>query len=126
MLPPKVACPNKVFPQLSTSLNIAYKEELGRHIVATRNIRAGEIVAVEDPEISFLKFDERGSTKFGSVCTNCLMRNVDCLPSPLSNSVCSYIKYTKCKYSMIINSYFVRLMILFHDNFRTYSVLKHV
>ena len=126
MLPPKVSCPNKVFPQLSTSLNIAYKEELGRHIVATRNIRAGEIVAVEDPEISFLKFDERGSMKFGSVCTNCLMRNVDCLPSPISNSVCSYIKNTKCKYSMIINSYFLRLMILFHDTFRTYSVLKHV
>ena len=125
MLPPKVSCPNKVFPQFSTSLSIAYKEELGRHVVATRNIRAGEIVAVEDPEISFLKFDERGSTKFGSVCTNCLMRNVDCLPSPLNNSVCSYIKYTKCKYS-IINSYFLQLMILFYDNFRTYSVLKHV
>ena len=100
MLPPKVSCPNKVFPQLSTSLNIAYKEELGRHIVATRNIRAGETVAVEDPEISFLNFDERGSTKYGSVCTNCLMRNVDCLPSPLNNSVCSYIKDTKCKYGM--------------------------
>ena len=125
MLPPKVSCPNKVFPQLSTSLNIAYKEELGRHVVATRNIRAGEIVAVEDPEISFLKFDERGSTKFGSVCTNCLMRNVDCLPSPINNSVYSYIKNTKCEYS-IINSYFLQLMILFYDNFRTYSVLKHV
>ena len=124
MLPPKVSCPNKVFPQLSTSLNIAYKEELGRHVVATRNIRAGEIVAVEDPEISFLKFDERGSTKFGSVCTNCLMRNVDCLPSPINNSVCSYIKNTKCEY--FFNSYFLQLMILFYDNFRTYSVLKHV
>ena len=87
MLPPKIPCANKVFPDFSISLNLAYKKEVGRHVVATRNIRAGEIVAVEDSAISFLNFDERGSSQFGSICTNCFVRNLDCLPSPLTNSV---------------------------------------
>ena len=91
MLPPKISCPNKVFPEFSVNANLAFKEEVGRHVVATRNIRAGEIVAVEDPEISFLNFDERGSTTFGSACTHCFMRNLDCLPSPLSNAVSKII-----------------------------------
>ena len=87
MNPPKIPCSNKVFPDFSVSLNLGFKEDVGRHVLASRNIRAGEVVAVEDPAISFLNFDERGPKKYGSICTNCLMRNLDCLPSPLSNSV---------------------------------------
>ena len=87
MLPPKISCPNKVFPDFSVSVKLAYKEEVGRHVIATRNVRAGEVVAVEDPAISFLNFEERGSASFGSPCTHCFMRNLDCLPSPFSNTV---------------------------------------
>ena len=87
MTAPKISCPNKVFPEFSVSASLAFNESAGRHVVATRNIRAGEVIAVEDPAISFLSLDERGASAFGSACTHCLMRNLDCLPSPLSNTV---------------------------------------
>ena len=87
MSPPKIHCSNKVFPDFSVSLNVAFKEDVGRHVIASRNINKGEVVAVEDPAISFLNFDERGPKLYGSVCTHCFMRNLDCLPSPLTNSV---------------------------------------
>ena len=91
MQTPKLTCPNKIFPDFSVSLNLAYKEQVGRHVVASRDIRSGEILAVEDPVISFLNLDERGAVKFGSCCTHCFIRNLDCLPSPLTNCV-SYIQ----------------------------------
>ena len=87
MQPPKIPCANKIFPDFSVSLSLAYKEQVGRHVVASRDIRSGEILAVEDPAISFLSLDERGATKFGSACTHCFIRNLDCLPSPLTNCV---------------------------------------
>ena len=87
MDPPKISCPNKVFPDFSVSATLAFNKEGGRHIVTTRNIRAGEIIAVDDPKISFLNFQQRGTSTFGSACTNCFVRNLDCLPSPLSNKV---------------------------------------
>ena len=88
----EIPCANKIFPDFSVSLNLAYKDQVGRHVIASRDIRSGEILAVEDPAISFLSLDERGATKFGSACTHCFMRNLDCLPSPLTNCVRNNIK----------------------------------
>ena len=93
MEPPKIACPNKIFPNFSVSLSLAHKEQVGRHVVASRDIRSGEILAVEDPAISFLNLDERGAIKYGSCCTHCLTRNLDCLPSPFTNCVSRDKKY---------------------------------
>ena len=108
MQTPKLTCPNKIFPEFSVSLNLAYKEQVGRHVVASRDIRSGEILAVEDPAISFLNLDERGAVKFGSCCTHCFIRNLDCLPSPLTNCV-SYIRKQILNYLLLKMLYFFYL-----------------
>ena len=87
MNPAKISHTNKAFPDFSESVSLAFNENAGRYVVATKNIQAGEVIAVEDPAISFLDLDKRGVSVFGSACTNCFMRNLDCLPSPLSNTV---------------------------------------
>ena len=44
----RVETPNPLLPALSSALEVAYKPEVGRHLVATRDIGVGEVVAVEE------------------------------------------------------------------------------
>ena len=46
---PKLTNPNLRFPSLSSSVSVVRNSEVGRHVVAERDIRAGELIAVEDP-----------------------------------------------------------------------------
>ena len=45
---------HKNFPPLSDCLDIVYNDKVGRHVVATRPIRAGEALTIEDPIASHL------------------------------------------------------------------------
>ena len=51
---PKLTSPNLKFPDLSSSVDVVRNDQVGRHAVAARDIRAGELVAVEDPVFSSL------------------------------------------------------------------------
>ena len=44
----RVEAPNPLLPALSSALEVAYRPEVGRHLVATRDIGVGEVVAVEE------------------------------------------------------------------------------
>ena len=44
----RVEAPNSLLPALSSALEVAYRPEVGRHLVATRDIGVGEVVAVEE------------------------------------------------------------------------------
>ena len=44
----RVEAANPVLPALSSALEVAYKPEVGRHLVATRDIAVGEVVCVEE------------------------------------------------------------------------------
>ena len=44
----RVEAPNSFLPALSSALEVAYRPEVGRHLVATRDIGVGEVVAVEE------------------------------------------------------------------------------
>ena len=43
---PKIPCPHPNIPTLSKAVDIRYDGEIGRHGVATRRIRAGELLLV--------------------------------------------------------------------------------
>ena len=43
---PKISSPNPNFSTLSKAVDIRFDEEVGRHGVATRRIRAGELLLV--------------------------------------------------------------------------------
>ncbi|XP_071438729.1 SET and MYND domain-containing protein 4-like [Hetaerina americana] len=60
---------NEEVPSASGSVKISYDESLGRHIVATRYIGPGEVIAIEDPFASILLPES-----FLSHCYHCLRR----------------------------------------------------
>ncbi|XP_046483221.1 SET and MYND domain-containing protein 4-like isoform X1 [Neodiprion pinetum] len=64
---PEIISLNKEVPCASDALAIKYSKELGRHLVATRKIKPGEILAVEKPFCSIL-MPENVYTH----CSNCL------------------------------------------------------
>lgn len=70
---------NPVFPPLSDSLGIAYSEEGGRHVIAKKNIQAGEPVVIEEPVSSHLS-----PCYLHTNCVHCLRRTAkSVLPSLL-------------------------------------------
>ena len=44
----RVEAPNPLLPALSSAVEVAYRPEVGRHLVASRDIGVGEVVAVEE------------------------------------------------------------------------------
>ena len=71
---------NPIFPPLSDALGIAFNDEGGRHVVATRNIIAGEPVVIEEPVSAHLS-----PCFMPANCIHCLRRNGhSVLPSPLN------------------------------------------
>ena len=46
---PKLTDPNPKFPAFSSAVDIVQSDLVGRYGIATRDIRAGELLAVEDP-----------------------------------------------------------------------------
>ncbi len=63
---PRLTNPNSRFPSLSSSVSVVRNSEVGRHVVAERDIRAGELIAVEDPvKIVKIKFPISVFVEFG-------------------------------------------------------------
>ncbi|XP_012538700.2 SET and MYND domain-containing protein 4 isoform X1 [Monomorium pharaonis] len=82
-LPTITSCNNEV-PCASDAVAIEYNERCGRHVVATRDIRPGEVIAVEKP-YSLILQQENGQTH----CSNCLRvcwANIPC-------NYCTYAMY---------------------------------
>lgn len=51
---PKLQDPNYLYPSFSNSVKVVKSLEKGRHLVATRDIPVGEIIAVSDPIATLL------------------------------------------------------------------------
>ena len=64
---PEIRSPNKKYPCASDAIDVAYNDEFGRHIVATRDIECGEILIVEEAFCTILDID-----KLHLYCSNCL------------------------------------------------------
>ena len=70
---------NSAFPPLSDALEIDFTEDSGRFVVATRDIRAGEPLVIEEPVSAHLS-----PCFMVSNCSHCLRRNGNSVvPSPL-------------------------------------------
>jgi hypothetical protein len=87
---PKIPFPNPQFPCFSKSVAVRYNVDMGRHPVAARNIRAGELILVEDPPISFIAEDV-----VGHLCSQCFMKTINFLPSPFNTRVNSVRKFAE-------------------------------
>lgn len=57
---------NQTIPGLSDSTKIKYSKKYGRHIIATRDIKAGEIIGVQKPYVKIINNDMRYN-----LCWNC-------------------------------------------------------
>lgn len=64
-------------PCASTAVDIKYSKEYGRHIVANRDIAAGEVLAIEKPYALLLKPD-----CIYTHCSHCFRRAWDAIPCP--------------------------------------------
>ena len=71
---------NENFPNASSSIDKKYNEEVGRHVVANRMIKRGEILFLEKP-VSFVSVNFDGLSDYCHHC-NCLTRDV---PVPCKN-----------------------------------------
>ncbi len=79
---PKVPNASTEFPAFSRSVNIKYRDEKGRHAMATRKINAGELICVDKPIVACLSRQE-----VGKVCTHCFRSSLNPLPSPITTMV---------------------------------------
>ncbi|XP_020298423.1 SET and MYND domain-containing protein 4-like [Pseudomyrmex gracilis] len=89
---PTIIPQNNEVPCASDAVAIKYNKRYGRHVVATRNIRPGEVIAVEKP-YSMMLTQENMQTH----CSNCLRvcwANIPC-------NYCTYAMYCseECKYA---------------------------
>ena len=67
------------FPPLSDSLEVVFNDTVGRHVIATKSIRAGEALVIEDAIASHLS-----PYKLAHNCCHCLgVAGDSVLPSPL-------------------------------------------
>ena len=86
---------NPVFPPLSDALGIHFDDVGGRHIIATRNIIAGEPVVIEEPVSAHLS-----PCFMAANCIHCLRRNGhSVLPSPVNvraRYISFFLKYIIC------------------------------
>lgn len=68
--PPKLARVNPDVPAFSSSLKVIHSQERGRHVVTTRDIPPGEILAVDRGYVSFIRYNHT----IMQACSECLMR----------------------------------------------------
>ncbi|KOC68566.1 SET and MYND domain-containing protein 4 [Habropoda laboriosa] len=64
---PEIKTYNVEFPSASDAIGVKYNEKYGRHVIASRNIDAGEVLVIEKPYTSLLTFENRHTH-----CSNCL------------------------------------------------------
>ena len=82
--------PNPLFPQLSDAVQIKFARNRGRYAVAARDIKIGELVAVEKAFVSFLDKEQRLTN-----CWHCMA----CTQAPIPCLHCSGVVFcsTACR-----------------------------
>lgn len=87
---PKIQTPNKEISCASDAVTVKYNEQYGRHVVATRKINPGEVIAIERPYSLILS-----SENIRTHCSNCLEVSWATIPC----DYCTYSMYCseKCK-----------------------------
>ena len=85
-----LAAPHPGFPQLSEAVTIRYAASRGRYAVAARDIRVGELIAVEEAFVAVLDREQRLTN-----CWHCLQ----CAQRPLPCPGCSGLVFcsTACR-----------------------------
>lgn len=81
---PEMLTPNPEIPSASDAVAIAYSETLGQHLVATRAIKPGEILIVEEPYCQEVTPDN-----IYTHCSHCLLVSY----SMISCKFCVYVAY---------------------------------
>jgi SET and MYND domain-containing protein 4 len=59
-------------PHIIDGIELRRSEEFGRHLITTRDLKAGDMIAIEEP---FLKYLESGHVARFERCANCLRQN---------------------------------------------------
>ena len=72
----KIWHPHKQFPNMTESIQIQYKEDVGRHGVAVQDIAPGEVLLIEEPLSWTVSVGQ-----FENICQYC-MKNVGRTPVP--------------------------------------------
>ena len=87
-----LASANPLYPSLTSRVKVVASAEAGRHLVATRFIEAGHLVAVDTPSLTWL-----ASARADTNCLNCLASCHLPLPCPSCTSAlfCSLACRTK-------------------------------
>ena len=70
-----------MFPSLTSRVKVVTSPEAGRHLVATKHIEVGQLVAVDTPSLTWLATERTGSN-----CLNCLASCPLPLPCPSCTS----------------------------------------
>ena len=73
--PLKLEEQNENIPSASSAIDLRFNEELGRHLIANRDIRAGEVVIIEKPYASSLN-----SKSISTHCSHCFLRTWHSIP----------------------------------------------
>jgi len=97
---------NDKFPSFSDAVQIKYGEGRGRYAVASREIKVGELIAIETPFVSLI--DKEFSKNH---CWNCLL----CTKSPIPCETCSGVVYCSKKCRQNANDTYHRYECLYTD-----------
>ena len=75
--------PHSDFPNVSSSVEFCQNPAKGRHLIASKDIEAGEVLIVDGPSASFLS-----GTRWASNCHHCCRPlRYTLVPSPLQSNV---------------------------------------
>ena len=81
--PPKLSQgSNKKLRSLSSLVKVECRDGVGRHVVAAKQVKAGDTIAVENPVAAVLYSDKQGTN-----CDLCLAKLRSAVPSPTSAGV---------------------------------------
>ncbi|XP_063859177.1 SET and MYND domain-containing protein 4-like [Scylla paramamosain] len=81
--PPKLAKCNPTIPSLSRSVDLAFSSTQGRYLVANKDIKPGDVIAVEDAYSKVVHLD----SSLHNHCTECLARCLTPLPCPICSKI---------------------------------------
>ncbi|XP_076170196.1 protein-lysine N-methyltransferase SMYD4 isoform X2 [Ptiloglossa arizonensis] len=69
--------PSKEAPAASDGVNICFSEKYGRHLVATKEFKPGDVVSFEDPYANIIY-----TQRYYTHCHHCLSRSYNLIPCP--------------------------------------------
>ncbi|KAF7990973.1 hypothetical protein HCN44_000778 [Aphidius gifuensis] len=76
VVPEKLKSENPALPGLSSAVELQYSKKYGRHLIATRDIKPSEVLAVQEPYINIVKQDLR--YKYCWHCVKQTWSNIPC------------------------------------------------